>query len=624
MKSTPYDVVIVGTGIAGAVLAKTLTQAGKSVLMLEAGLQAGMALDAEQAFKTYQGYIDTFHDKVNQATNGPYPDLPAAQSPDVLEIKAHTPYDSGYLVQMGPLPFASDCLRAPGGTTLHWLGNVPRMLPNDFQMKTLYGQAVDWPISYQDLMPYYELAELEIGVAGDVSAQKGPDMGPANYGPGYAFPMQAIPQSYQDRVWMKHTQNLPVTMDGKAYTITCVSMPQGRNSVPAANFDHRAIRWSTDEQRLVTAPTHKPYQVTGAVWSPYAGERCEGNASCVPLCPVQAKYNALKTLKKADATKLTILAQTVASKLHIDGSTRAITGIGYKTYKALDDPSYAEGLAQGRLYVLAASAIENAKLLLASGAANSSDQVGRNLMDHQVLLAWGLFPEKVYPFRGPGCTSYIPTFRDGPFRRDFAAWISPMDNWGWSWPAFSPGSDVRQAMSQGLFGKALRSHIADVVPRQALLHFECEQIPEPDNRVTIDPRFTDALGNPRPVIHYGASPYMRKSFAQAREVSKQIFGANGIDDRTAYTPDEPDHVEWQGQGYTFRGAGHIVGTHRMGSDPADSVVKPTQQTWDHGNLYLVGCGNMPTLGTSNPTLTMTALTFMAAENILQQLEEATA
>ena len=127
------------------------------------------------------------------------------------------------------------------------------------------------------------------------------------------------------------------------------------------------------------------------------------------------------------------------------------------------------------------------------------------------------------------------------------------------------------------------------------------------------------LGNPRPVIHYDASPYMRRSFAAAKQVSDQIFSANKIEDFTTYQPTEPDYVTWEGRGYTFRGAGHIVGTHRMGLDPKTSVVNSRQQCWDHANLYLAGCGNMPTLGTSNPTLTMTALTFMAAENILRHL-----
>ncbi|MBX9347591.1 GMC family oxidoreductase [Chromobacterium vaccinii] len=622
MSDQHFDVVIVGTGIAGAVLAKNLTRAGKRVLMLEAGLKAGMELDAEAAFSNYQSYLDTFHYKAAPATNGPYPALEDAPAPNVLDITLDIPAEQpGYLVQMGPQAFGSDCLRTPGGTTLHWLGNVPRMLPNDFRMRTLYGRAVDWPISYDDLKPYYELAELEIGVSGDVAAQVGPDMSRANYGERYVFPMHAIPQSYQDLAWIRNADGAKVSVDGVDYQVSFVSMPQGRNSNPNPAYGQGSIQWSPATQRFVIEKTRGVYQVVGSTWSPYTGERCEGNASCVPLCPVQAKYNALKTLKQADMNRLVVITQAVASKVLVDPATKQVTGIEYKHYRHPDVGDYATHTAHGALYVLAANALENAKLLLMSGVANSSDQVGRNLMDHLVMLTWGLFKhEKVYPYRGPGCTTYIPTFRDGAFRSDFAAWISPVDNWGWSWPTNAPGSDVSQGMKEGLFGKELRAYLADRVPRQALLHFECEQLPSPDNRITIDARFKDKLGNPRPVIHYSVSDYERKAFAAAKQASDQIFAQAQIHDFTQYQSGQPDSVQWEGVWYEFWGAGHIVGTHRMGSDAATSVVKPTQQTWDHDNLYLVGCGNMPTLGTSNPTLTLTALAFMAAENIIRQLD----
>ena len=211
--------------------------------------------------------------------------------------------------------------------------------------------------------------------------------------------------------------------------------------------------------------------------------------------------------------------------------------------------------------------------------------------------------------------------RDGDFRKEHAACISPVDNWGWTWPKLSPGSDVENAVTQGMFGKKLKNHLSDVIPRQLLLHFECEQNPEPDNRVTIDPNYLDNLGNYRPVIHYNASDYMKRAFAQYKKVSDQIFKAAGVEDFTEYTTQNPDYVEHEGKVYNFWGAGHIVGTHRMGKHKKDSVVNEHGQTWDHKNLYLVGCGNMPTLGTSNPTLTMSALAFKTSEAILKHLND---
>ena len=151
-------------------------------------------------------------------------------------------------------------------------------------------------------------------------------------------------------------------------------------------------------------------------------------------------------------------------------------------------------------------------------------------MDHMCLLTWGLFPEKVYPFRGPGSTTNITSFRDGDFRSIHAAWITPIDNWGWGWPAFSPGTDVTNAVANGEFGKKLLDYLREELTRQVLLHFECEQDPQPENRVTIDPKYKDRLGNYRPVIHYNASEYVKKAFEAAKLISDQIFKNNGIND----------------------------------------------------------------------------------------------
>lgn len=625
MDNQTYDVVVVGSGVAGAILVKTLTKAGKRVLLLEAGLASGLNLDAPSSQTTYQDYLQTFYTATAKVPNSPYPNIKDAPSIDVLDIQVlHNgePSTSGYLVQEGPSPFASDCVRGPGGTTLHWMGTTLRMLPNDFEMKTRYQHAVDWPFPYKTLIPYYEMAEKEIGVSGNVEEQKLPGTGPDYFGKGYVYPMKKIPQSYLDKKIKEKTENLKVRLGDKAYDLNCVPTPQGRNSMPNEDYRLGDLNWDPAAGKLVWTTNNRVYDPVGSNWDPYTGQRCEGNSSCTPICPVQAKYNALKTLKKADHSLLDIIPQAVASTLIIEEGTGLISGIEYKKYQQGDSPNYTTAIAKGTIYVLAANAIENAKILLASNAANSSDQVGRNLMDHLVMLAWGLFPEKLFPYRGPGSTTNIPTFRDGDFRKDHAAWILPFDNWGWSWPTFSPGSDLSAAVNNGMFGKELRAHMEDIISRQLLLHFECEQDPDPENRVVIDKDYKDQLDNYRPVIRYHITDYMGKSFEAARGISQQIFAAIGVDDRTEYSKDnDPGYVEYNGKGYTYRGAGHLVGTHRMGTDKNSSVVDPDQRTWDHHNLFLAGCGNMPTLGTSNPTLTMAALTFKAAEAILLQLEK---
>jgi len=598
-----YDAVIVGAGIAGATVARKLAQARKTVLILEAGRATATSAEG------YQAYVQNYYETLAKVPNAPYPFNANAPSPTVLDLHPLTPGvpdTSGYLVQTGPVPFSSDYLRAKGGTTLHWLGTCLRMLPNDFRLRSQYGHGVDWPISYQQLRPYYEEAEWGIGVSADVGSQKIPGMGSDFYRPDYAYPMRGLPPSYLDQRIASGLRGAAVEMSGERIALAVIPTPQGRNSTPNGN-----------------------YRPVGSVGDPHLGERCEGNASCVPICPVQAKYNALKTLAAAMRDypgQIELRTQAVVSRLDFDPTSGLITGVRYRQYQdEAGPPDPAESLAQGKLYVVAGNAIENARLLLASGAANSSDQVGRNLMDHPVMLAWALMQEAVGGYRGPGATSNIPSFRDGPFRKLHSAFISPIDNWGWSWPAFAPGSTLTQLINpksqqgEGLFGAKLRRRLSHLVSRQFTFHYEFEQPPDPENRVTLDPRWTDPLGNPRPVIRYSLPDYTLAAMAAARSVSVQVFQRLGAQDYTAYAPGTPGYVTYQGVGYAFNGAGHLVGTHRMGASRSNSVVDPQQRTWDHPNLFLVGCGNMPTLGTSNPTLTMAALAHWAADNILRDL-----
>lgn len=665
MTENSYDVVIVGAGVAGAVLAKVLSGAGKNVLLLEAGKQAGIELEAVAAYANYQSYLNTFYTATAKVPNSPYPNPKTTPSPNVLNLGAFDrtkpvieqddwpPADDsklrlteGYFVQKGELPFGSDYQRSPGGTMLHWLGTTLRMVPNDFRERSAYGQGEDWPISYDDLKPYYEMAEREIGVSGAVDEQDIPGTGPGYFSPGYNFPMLKIPQSYLDQQFIAQATGKTVRVGGQDYQLNVVSTPQGRNSTPNRNYKLAEPRWDADEKRLKLEAGKRSYEPVGSTWDPYTGQRCEGNASCVPICPVQAKYNPLKTIKSAvdklkelgetttnggssPVGRITILTQSVASKLEIDTDGR-IKGIRYKQYRNPNGSEYVEKVARGTVYALATHSVENAKLVLASEACKGNDHVGRYLMDHTCGLVWGLMPKAIGAYRGPGSTSNFPVFRDGEFRKQHAPFILPIDNWGWNWPALSPFSDFMLAVNgqgtpnnQQLFGKPLRDYLSNKLQRQFNMHFEVEQPPEYTNRVTIHPRFTDALGNFRPVITYNLSHYSRAGFVAGRELTKQIFKLMNVEDATFYDPGNTSYftyeVDGKEEGFITNGAGHLAGTHRMGTAPSNSVVNSRQQAWDHKNLYLVGCGSMVTIGTSNPSLTMTALAFSAAENILQDL-----
>ncbi|UAA39848.1 GMC family oxidoreductase [Paraneptunicella aestuarii] len=602
-----FDVVIVGGGISGGVMAQKLVEQhqaannGKElkILILEAGTDTG------KTFAGYNKYMSTFFTALAKIPNSPFPQNPNAPQPlvtDLAPIKNNQPLTSGYFVQRGPLPFGSTYTRALGGTTLHWLGTCLRMLPEDFHIKTEFGHGLDWPISYDELEPYYQKAEMVIGVSGNADEQNYHNIdNPAVHIPfekGYDYPMEKIPQSYFDNVLADGLQGMKVEMGGKVYPIDVVSTPQGRNGMPRNGFEPE-----------------------GAVGNPDVGQRCEGNSNCVPICPVQAKYNALKTLVKAEKSGwVEIRSQSVAYKLDVCPSSNKISKVHYKHYETTESPDHTLHEVSGDIVVLASHAVENAKLMLASNVGNSSDMVGRNLMDHPTMLTWGLMPENIGAFRGPGSTSGIPSLRGGEFRKDHAAFRIEIGNWGWNWPTGAPIASVPNLVDEGnMFGTQLRDHMGSMFPRMFRFGFLVEQLPNVNNRVTIDPNYRDQLGNYRPVIDYNVTDYTRAGMAEAKRVSDQIFQRMGIEQFTEYNDSQPGYLTFEGEGYTYNGAGHLVGTHIMGDDPRTSVVNKDQRSWDHPNLYLVGCGNMPTISTSNPTLTMTALTIWAAENVYKAL-----
>jgi choline dehydrogenase-like flavoprotein len=597
--SQDYDVAIVGAGFAGALLAKRLTQGGCRVLVIEAGNATGLTP------ADYQSNVDYFHANSAKTPNSPYPDNKYSPAPSVLTLKQiddDEPDTGGYMVQNGPLPFSSNYQRERSGTSLHWLGMSFRMVPADFEMKSRYGVGVDWAIPYEEMNDDYEAAEFETGVAAEVEDQTFCGI---TFRDGYVFPMHRIPPSFQDKWFAERIDNTTVTLAGDELELKVLPLAHSRNSMPNAAYDGGA-----------------GYTPVGAPGQPGVGERCEGNASCTPICPVQAKWNAGKTWASIPEDDFDIRTQSVVTNVNLSTDRRTVTGLEVTPY----DPSNALAptgpteVVTADVYVVAAHAIETAKLLLMSDAANSSDQVGRNLMDHPYLLTWGLAPDNLGSYRGPGLTSGIPWLRDGDFRSKRAAWRTDLTNWGWTFSAFSPGSDVEAKVhGDGLYGAALRESLADELPRQTRFGFLVEQLPDPNNRVSIDRRHVDALGVPRPVINYDVDSYSRAGMVAARQFTRQVYERCGIQEFTAYHASDSGYMTYQHEQLSFHGAGHIVGTHRLGDDPNTSVTDTDLRCWDHENLFLVGCGSMPTIGTSNPSLTMAALVYRAARAILKDL-----
>jgi choline dehydrogenase-like flavoprotein len=593
-----YDVVIVGGGISGSILALEAAKKGLEVLVLEAGT------DLARTYSGYQSQLQTFYGWLYKTPEAPWKYNPNAPEPDIPGL----PTDGArYFVEKG-IPYGSTYARALGGTTLHWMGTCLRMLPEDFDMRSRFGRGQDWPIGYDDLAPDYERAEWEIGVSADVDDQE--HLG-VTFRDGYEYPMRRIPASYSDKKLAEAVDGMTVEVGGEQRELLVRSTPAGRNSTPRG--DYKPIG-AVDHGQGFAEPG------AGQALARDIGERCQGNTSCVPICPVQAKYNALKTLSKATATeRVTVMPRAVASRVLTEG--RRVTGIEYLRYESPENPAHTTEIAHGRTYVLACHAVENAKLMLNSGLQAPNGLIGANLHDHPTMLAWGLAPEQVGAFRGPLSTAGIEDLRGGAFRSEHAAFRIEVGNDGWLWPTGAPDSDVVAGVKEGLLGSALRARLRDVVGRQVRLCPLIEQPPHPDNRVRIDPqRYRDALGLPRPVITYNVDSYVLDGMATAARVVREVMAQAGIQDCTDPLKSYAFKTVWGGETLVWAGAGHFAGTHCMGADESAAVVDDQQRSWQHDNLFLAGPGSMPNMGTSNPTLTVAALAFRTAAELVANPE----
>lgn len=596
-----YDVVVIGSGVSGAVIAKELGAAGHRVLVVEAGPGNDVTL------ADYQKSVDRFYAQPRKDNNAPYAhnaNAPMPRDYDTVKLRDGAVNDRGYLIQKGPLEIDSTYSRVLGGTTRHWEAKALRMVPDDFRMAEAFGQGRDWPISYDDLQPYYEKAERELGVSGNVEDQKYAGL---TWREGYVLPMKRMPPSYLDQMIAKDIDGMEVELGGESFELSIRSTPQARNGVPNPAYDGG-----------------KGFEPTGAVSIHQAevGGRCQGNTNCVPICPVQAKYDARRTLYAALETgNVHLLASTVGSRVELDTETGRVTGITCKSYA----PNHVTGTIKAKVYVLAANAVENPRLMLASGLSGSSGLIGRNLMDHMYLLTWALMPEVAGAGRGPLCTSGIEDLRTGSYRARQAAVRYSIHNDGWGWATGSPYMDLDELVDmQNRYGAGLRRGLVDRISRQVLIDCMIEVLPDPSNRVTVDPSYVDALGNPRPVVSFDVPSYTLETAAFSRRLTKLLYQRMGAEDHSSYSPAAPGYVNYDGEDYVLRGGNHWAGTHIMGTSASNSVVNHSQRCWDYDNLYLAGAGSMPSIGTANTTLTLTALCYRTAESIRNDLSRGNA
>lgn len=598
LETAEYDVVIVGSGIAGAMAGAQLAEAGYRVLILEAG---GVPTDSLGRW----AMVHNFTNSPSKAPDSPFcgddvlpvdPGVDPKKDPGKYRFVQPSPIEDGgknyYDYDAESIAkkrfFKSYYERLVGGSTWHWQGIYIRMLPNDFRTKRLYGVGFDWPLTYDELEPWYVRAEYEMGVAG--SDEENEDYYERRFGAyrSKRFPMPALVPSYLDK-------QLGAAVHGKV--VPGHDLRLQVNTVP------HAINSETYQGR----------------------PECDGHTSCVPLCPIKARYDATIHIERALVAGAVLKTQAVVIKVDLDQDKKRVTNVWFKRPDGTLDKT------TGRIVVLAANGIENARILLSSSAANSSDKVGRYLMDHPIKQSFALAPEPLFPFRGPQTTSDIAAFRDGEFRKRYAGFKISLKNDGWSTtstgaprgnfiPAKTAGASVNANGSIldfvenfGLFGRALRDKISNHATRQITLNSACEQLPRDTNRVLLSSNM-DGLGIPRPLIQYRLDndEYVRACFKTVIDVHTFVFDQLGATDRVMQA-DTPDTV-------IYGGSGHIMGTTIMGSDPKISVVDKDCRTHDHSNLFVLGSSVFPTSSTANPTSTVAALALRAADTIKTQLK----
>jgi choline dehydrogenase-like flavoprotein len=459
------------------------------------------------------------------------------------------------------LPYNWYRARNVGGRTMFWGRFANRFNENDFKMRSIDGQGLDWPIEYKDIAPYYDKAEIFMGVCG--AKENHPDLPDSDH---------FLP---------------PV-----AFKCSDVAI---KNAAEKAGL--RAIR-------VRRAMLTKSYNGYG---------QCHYCSGCDFGCETHSFYNSafrqvVPLMKKYPRT-FTLIPNAMAHKINVNakGIASGVSFIDKTTGKARE-------IKARRAVVVACGTLESTRLLLMSNIANSSGMIGKNFIEHLDVFAQAWFPDLFFKDREEGdgiggSHIVIPWF--GYFRpdekRDFVRGFQ-----------IEPSSRIRMKPDKGFghakripgFGSELKKEVRKWTGSRVYLASHGEMLPSPNKFVELDPSVKDKWGMPVLKIHHPWESNDINMYKYVRRTYEEIFAAaKAVDVGLPDNPDTPGHSI------------HEMGTAHMGSDPKTSVLNKFNQSWDVKNLFVMDAAAFASGSHKNPTLTIMALAWRASEYMLDEMKK---
>ncbi|WP_435358141.1 GMC family oxidoreductase [Haloarchaeobius sp. DFWS5] len=328
---------------------------------------------------------------------------------------------------------------------------------------------------------------------------------------------------------------------------------------------------------------------------------CQGYGTCKPVCPSGAKYDATVHIARSEEAGATVIDRAPVQRLEHGSAGETLEAAVYAT------PDGEEHRQEARQFVLAAGGIEIPRLLLLSrseqypdGLANSSGLVGRYFMDHLGARVGGRVDRETRQKHVGFITSESHQFYDtadadadrGPYKLEFSNYAGP-----------APSRLALDDDTEAAWGDDLLTELRDAYGSYLEVTGLCEQEPRKENRVTLNPDVTDDHGNPVPDIQWSLSERDRRTVAAAVEKQQAIMAELGAE------------VEWEVGPENTGPAFHHMGTTRMGTDSASSVVDSDCRTHDLDNCWVASSSVFVTGGALNPTLTIAALSLRLADRL---------